>query len=321
MARFLEHIKDRTAKYKKGTRYYLSAWADALQGRDLRKVEPREVLRLLAPWDTAEQKRIAALKAFCSFLVKTQAEHHNFKKKRLNQIERRLHGYKGEWVALSVTLARHWFVLGLKPEDALILLALLSFKRDERPPFPSIGTLAKVINKSHPTLYRHLNHLEGAGFLKRHRRPNKSNEYDRSGLSEKLLEYESAPDTSEDVQGQVPERPRAMPEPAPLTTNPARRVALKPSSAALRWSRATRPRGKRTQFRRGVPVMTSLPGGSPSSLASPTTSPCQVLRRPPSHHRRPPLHQGSKRSAYGEASAGLELAPVLRTGTETCSKP
>jgi len=70
VARFLEHIKDRTAKYKKDTRYYLSAWADALQGRDLRKVEPREVLRLLAQWDTAEQKRIAALKAFCSFLVK-----------------------------------------------------------------------------------------------------------------------------------------------------------------------------------------------------------------------------------------------------------
>jgi len=28
------------------------------------------VLRLLAQWDTAEQKRIAALKTFCSFLVK-----------------------------------------------------------------------------------------------------------------------------------------------------------------------------------------------------------------------------------------------------------
>ncbi|HZI13116.1 MAG TPA: N-acetylmuramoyl-L-alanine amidase [Myxococcus sp.] len=72
VARFLEHIKDRTAKYKKDTRYYLSAWADALQGRDLRKVEPRQVLRLLAQWDTAEQKRIADLKAFCSFLVKKE---------------------------------------------------------------------------------------------------------------------------------------------------------------------------------------------------------------------------------------------------------
>ncbi|RKH08466.1 site-specific integrase [Corallococcus sp. CA047B] len=70
VARFLEHIKDRTPKYKKDTRYYLSAWADALRGSDLRKVEPREVLRLLAQWNTAEQKRIAALKAFCSFLFK-----------------------------------------------------------------------------------------------------------------------------------------------------------------------------------------------------------------------------------------------------------
>ena len=70
VGRFLEFIKDRTPKYRKDTRYYLSAWADALQGRDLRKVEPREVLKLLSQWNTAEQKRIAALKAFCSYLIK-----------------------------------------------------------------------------------------------------------------------------------------------------------------------------------------------------------------------------------------------------------
>jgi integrase len=70
VGRFLEFIKDRTPKYRKDTRYYLSAWADALQGRDLRKVEPREVLKLLSQWNTAEQKRIAALKAFCSYLTK-----------------------------------------------------------------------------------------------------------------------------------------------------------------------------------------------------------------------------------------------------------
>ncbi|QRK05212.1 hypothetical protein JQX13_34130 [Archangium violaceum] len=68
--RFLKFIKDRTPKYRKDTRYYLSAWADALQGRDLRKVEPREMLKLLRQWNTAEQKRIAALKAFCSYLIK-----------------------------------------------------------------------------------------------------------------------------------------------------------------------------------------------------------------------------------------------------------
>ncbi|WNG28424.1 hypothetical protein F0U62_33790 [Cystobacter fuscus] len=70
VGRFLEFIKDRTPKYRKDTRYYLSAWADAFQGRDLRKVEPREVLKLLSQWNTAEQKRIAALKAFCSYLIK-----------------------------------------------------------------------------------------------------------------------------------------------------------------------------------------------------------------------------------------------------------
>jgi hypothetical protein len=31
-------------------------------------------------------------------------------------------------------------------------LGLLSFKMDERPPYPGIDTMAKIINKSHPTL-------------------------------------------------------------------------------------------------------------------------------------------------------------------------
>ncbi|MGZ3458307.1 MAG: hypothetical protein ACXU86_07325, partial [Archangium sp.] len=51
VGRFLEFIKERTPKYRKDTRYYLSAWADALQGRDLRRVEPRDVLKLLSRWN------------------------------------------------------------------------------------------------------------------------------------------------------------------------------------------------------------------------------------------------------------------------------
>jgi len=68
--RFLEYLlkEKRTQKYVKDTRLYLAQWADALGGRDLREVEPQDVKRLLGSWTTARQKRIAAFKAFCSFL-------------------------------------------------------------------------------------------------------------------------------------------------------------------------------------------------------------------------------------------------------------
>lgn len=68
--RFLEYLltEKRTPKYVKDTRLYLAQWADALGGRDLREVEPQQVKRLLGSWSTARQKRIAAFKAFCSFL-------------------------------------------------------------------------------------------------------------------------------------------------------------------------------------------------------------------------------------------------------------
>ncbi|QQR42263.1 helix-turn-helix domain-containing protein [Myxococcus xanthus] len=219
----------------------------------------------------------------------SQVEHRDFKKKSPNKIERRLHGYKGQWVAIPTTLARHWFELGLKPEDALLLIALLSFKLDERPPFPGIGTLAKSINKSHPTLYRHLEKLEGAGFLKRHRRPNKSNEYDLSGLIEKIRKYEGAADTSEDVREQESEQPQDTAEHVPLTTNPARRAALKaklgvadlePSNALKKQESAVpapSPNGdlfpKRLLLFNGQPYDFSVPGTPPPARPPPAPAP------------------------------------------------
>jgi hypothetical protein len=55
-----------------------------------------------------------------------QEEHRSLKKKKKkknpNVVERRLHGYRGQWVAIPTTFARHWSELGLKPEDALLLI-------------------------------------------------------------------------------------------------------------------------------------------------------------------------------------------------------
>ncbi|RKH00489.1 helix-turn-helix domain-containing protein [Corallococcus sp. CA047B] len=198
-----------------------------------------------------------------------QDQYRDSNKKNANKIERRLHGYRGQWVAIPTTLARHWSELGLKPEDTLLLIGLLSFKMDERPPFPGIDTLAKLINKSHPTIYRHLDDLEETGFLKRHRRPNQSNEYDLSGLIEKIREYEGEPDTSQDVQGQEPERPEDTADHVPLTMNPARRAALKakfggtelePSDATKKQEGATPPPNSGGNlFPRRLPIFDGQP--------------------------------------------------------------
>lgn len=64
-------IKDRTPRYRADVKRYLKDWGEALAGRDLRSMPPREMLRILGRWTTAEQKRIAAIKAFCSWLVAT----------------------------------------------------------------------------------------------------------------------------------------------------------------------------------------------------------------------------------------------------------
>lgn len=159
-----------------------------------------------------------------------------YRSKKPNAVERRLHGYKGQWVPVPIVLVRHWRDLGLKkPDDALLLIVLLSYKSDERLPYPSINTVAKAINKSQPTVFRRLDELEHAGFLTRKRRPNQSNEYDLSGLFEKIRQYEREPAETRVVEEKEPEQPHGTGEQhplmtapdQPLTKDPARRAALK----------------------------------------------------------------------------------------------
>jgi len=163
-------------------------------------------------------------------------QHHQDRSKKPNAVERRLHGYKGQWVPVPIVLARHWRALGLEePADALLLIVLLSYKSDERLPYPSINTLAQAINKSQPTVFRRLSALEHAGFLKRRRRANQSNEYDLSGLFEKIRQFEDEPDGPQMVEEKDPEQSQdtgkhqsltTAPDQS-LTTDPTRRAALK----------------------------------------------------------------------------------------------
>lgn len=75
VARFLSHLKaeGRTEKYRRNVRTYLAQWAEALAGRDLRKLTLQDLKRELAKFPTAKKHRIIALKSFFSFLREAEA--------------------------------------------------------------------------------------------------------------------------------------------------------------------------------------------------------------------------------------------------------
>ncbi|NOJ83831.1 site-specific integrase [Myxococcus xanthus] len=70
VAGLLLHLteKGRGLAHRRAVRAYLSAWGEALAGRDLRKVQLRDLRKLLADWGTARKYRIIALKSFTAWL-------------------------------------------------------------------------------------------------------------------------------------------------------------------------------------------------------------------------------------------------------------
>lgn len=86
--------------------------------------------------------------------------------------------------------------LGLNPTQLAVLLQLADFWWDAaRKPFPKKSDLAERLNLSDRQVQRHIADLEAAGFVRRIERiaPHRgkiSNEYDLSGLVEKLKALE-----------------------------------------------------------------------------------------------------------------------------------
>src|SRR6185295_10255927 len=71
VASFLEYLTERacTEKYRGDVRYSLAEWAEALAGRDLRRVASRELRSILSRrWAAGRMHRIAHLKSFCAWL-------------------------------------------------------------------------------------------------------------------------------------------------------------------------------------------------------------------------------------------------------------
>lgn len=60
LAGLMRHFTEKglSQDYKRDVRNYLAAWGDALGRRDLRKVQLRELRKLLSQWGTARKSRI-----------------------------------------------------------------------------------------------------------------------------------------------------------------------------------------------------------------------------------------------------------------------
>lgn len=67
-----ERQKGWSATHYASNERYLTAWGNALKGRDLRDVRGRDLLRILGEWTTARPLRIAAIKHYYGWLIRTQ---------------------------------------------------------------------------------------------------------------------------------------------------------------------------------------------------------------------------------------------------------
>ncbi|MET0754373.1 MAG: helix-turn-helix domain-containing protein [Pyrinomonadaceae bacterium] len=71
--------------------------------------------------------------------------------------------------------------------EAIFVIQLMSFKWDEKDPFPSYKLLGERMGTSSKTAQRHATSLEAKRYLKRIQRIGDSNKFDLSGLFEALM--------------------------------------------------------------------------------------------------------------------------------------
>lgn len=102
--------------------------------------------------------------------------------------------------------------LGLNPTQLVVLLQLVEFWwRDDSKPFPSKQTLSERIGLGPRQIQRHMAELEKAGLVKRierraAHRGKLSNEYDLSGLVERLKKIAPDMQAAKDMKRQATRR-------------------------------------------------------------------------------------------------------------------
>jgi DNA-binding MarR family transcriptional regulator len=98
------------------------------------------------------------------------------------------------------TLIEHQADLKITSSELNTIVGLLSFKWDDRKPWPSAATLSGYSGLAVHTIRTNLRNLEKKGFIKRHHINGRSNEYDFQPLLERLESY------AHPIQKRIPSR-------------------------------------------------------------------------------------------------------------------
>ena len=84
----------------------------------------------------------------------------------------------GGWAAVPRLFMDSYADLNISPTEAMLLLHIMSFKWDNRMPFPSVKKLRTRLGRSDSQVRALLRSLETKGFIRRNTRIGRSNEFD-----------------------------------------------------------------------------------------------------------------------------------------------
>ncbi len=89
---------------------------------------------------------------------------------------------------ISNAFLEHYAQIGITSPEAMLLIHLISYKWDEKHPYPKFSRLAAKMKISETAVRAHARHLEEKQLLRRVKRPGTTNQFDLAPLFRKLEE-------------------------------------------------------------------------------------------------------------------------------------
>ena len=96
------------------------------------------------------------------------------------------HLFEDGFVGVPAAFLKYYALLNISSGEAMFVLHLMSFKWNEKAPFPSYKTLAQRMGITSEMARRHAKSLEEKQFLRRMKRTGRSNEFDLMPLTAAL---------------------------------------------------------------------------------------------------------------------------------------
>ena len=97
---------------------------------------------------------------------------------------------KPGFIAVPIVLLAYRDYLNLNTTEFTVLLALLSFRHNNRPVYPSVSKLSERSGVEPRVIYRATAALERYGLISKNPRPGHTTYYDLSGLVDELREID-----------------------------------------------------------------------------------------------------------------------------------